>query len=443
VSSDAENRSVIKRLLANTGLLLGGRGANALLGLGYLALAARTLGVTVMGDLILINSFTQLVGDLVKFNSWQTVLHYGARPFAEGGVRQLQRVIRFTLALDVISGIVGAAVAVVAALLVGQHLGWSRADNSAAALYSLSIIIMAPATPIGLLRLFNRFDLIASQAPVSSAVRLVGGGLAFFLGGSLTDLLWVWALGTLASFLYIASVSVLEMRRRGLLRGFHWTGPLTAGMPGAWRFAWATNFSSSLDTAFTHVITLAIGAVTGASDAALWRIGRQVADALAKPARLLVPALYPELARLQVTQGEKAMRRLAWQVGVFGGAAGSILLLISATLGRPLLSLILGKAWGAAAGVMTWQVAAAVLGIWALPLEPMLVSLGRPGDALKVRIGVSALLLATLPFAIRSFGLTGAGACLVVAMAALAVGMFAMLQRGSARPNSAVTAEST
>ena len=48
-----------------------------------------------------------------------------------------------------------------------------------------------------------------------------------------------------------------------------------------------------------------------------------------------------------------------------------------------------------------------------------------------------------MPIAIKEWGLTGAGACLVVAMAVLAVGMFVMLQRGSARPKAAVTAETT
>ncbi|MET0272973.1 MAG: lipopolysaccharide biosynthesis protein, partial [Phenylobacterium sp.] len=171
--------------------------------------------------------------------------------------------------------------------------------------------------------------------------------------------------------------------------------------------------------------------------AALWRIGRQVADALAKPARLLIPALYPELARLHVSEGEHAMRRLALQVGVVGGGVGTLLLLVTALAGKPLLTLVMGPAFAQAAAIMTWQVAAAVIGIWALPLEPMLVSLGRPGDALKVRLVVSAVLLATLPWVIGSFGLTGAGAALVAAMGALAAGMFAMLQRRAGHTSAA------
>lgn len=426
-------RPLLQRVLANAGLLLGGRAANALISLGYIAIAARSLGVREVGVLILINAFAQLVGEVVKFNSWQTILQFGSGPLAAGERGKLQQVVRFTLVLDVTSSLVGLAAAVTAALLFGDRLGWTPADSPKAALYCLTILVMAPATPIGLLRLFDRFDLIAAQAPISSLIRLAGSGVALLAGASLGSFLIAWAAGTGLAFVYLAASALLEMRRRGLLSGFPWTGiPLAAGMPGAWRFAWATNFNSSLDVAFTHAITLAVGALAGPAPAALWRIGRQVADALAKPARLLIPALYPELARLRVSHGEHAMRRLALQVGVVGGGVGTLLLLVTAIAGRPVLTLVMGAAFAPASAIMLWQVAAAVVGIWALPLDPMLVTLGRPGDSLKVRLVVAGALLASLPFMIGRFGIAGAGAALVAAMAALAAGMLYMLSRHSA-----------
>ena len=434
-------RPLLHRVLQNAGVLLGGRAANAVISLGYMAVAARLLGVREVGVLILINAFAQLVGEVVKFNSWQTVLHYGSGPLAAGERAKLQQVVRFTFFLDTASSLVGVAVAVTAAMLFGERLGWSPADSPKAALYCLTIMVMASATPIGLLRLFDRFDLIAAQAPISSLVRLAGSGLAFLFGAAtLGSFLIVWASGTVVAFAYLAGSAILEMRRRDLLAGFRWFGtPLTAGMSGAWRFAWATNFNSSLDVAFTHAITLVVGALAGPAPAALWRIGRQVADALAKPARLLIPALYPELARLHVSHGEHAMRRLALQVGVVGGGVGTGLLLITALAGKPVLTLVMGPAFAPAAAIMIWQVAAAVIGIWALPLDPMLVTLGRPGDSLKVRLVVAAALLAALPVMIGRFGITGAGASLVAAMAALAAGMLFMLQRqsGSRTPSAA------
>lgn len=421
---------VLARVLKNTGVLLGGRAANAAISLGYTAIAARSLGVREVGILILINAFAQMVGDVVKFNSWQTVLHYGAGPLNQDDRPQLQQVIRFAIFLDIVGSLAGVLVAGLGAFLFGARLGWPAADNLHAALYAFAFLALTPATPLGLLRLFDRFDLITAQTPLSSLVRLAGGGIVVLVGASLTGFLVVWAAGTAAAFVYICVSALIELRRRGLLTGWLATrGPLSLNMPGAWRFAWATNFSATLDTAFTHAITLAVGALAGPGPAAFWRIGRQVADGLAKPSRLLIPSLYPELARLHVTEGHRAMRRLALQVGLVGGGIGTALLAVAVFAGGPLLTLVMGKSFAAAAPLMAWQVAAAVIGIWGLPLEPMLVSIGRPGDALKVRIVVSAGLLASLPFTIEAYGVIGAAGSLVGAMLALVAGMFAMVQR--------------
>jgi len=423
---------LLGRVLANAGLLLGGRTVNALVSLAYIALAGRTLGVTTFGVLVLINAFAQFVGEVAKFQSWQTVLHFGATPFGEGRRADFQRVVRFSLFLDVTSAIAGAALGAVAVLFLGVHLGLPAEMSQPAALYALSIVFLAPATPVGLLRLFDRFGVMSAQAAVGSVVRLIGGAIGFATGASLGFFLAVWAAGTMAAFVYLALASYQEMRRRGLTANFAWRGPLTTGMPGAWRFAWATNASSSLDVAFTHVATLLVGALLGPTQAALWRVARQVADALAKPARLLIPALYPELAKLHATQGEAAMRRLALHVGLVGGGGATALLLVTVLAGGPLLTLVMGRAFEPAADTMTWQVAAAVIGVWALPLEPMLVSLGRPGAALQVRVVVAIAFLVALFPLIDAFGITGAGIALVCSSIAMGLGMLVSLRMSSA-----------
>lgn len=434
MTTSPDQKSVLGRVLANAGVLLGGRTVNAVLSLGYMALAARSLGVAEFGVLVLINTLAQFIGDVVRFQSWQLVLQYGAEPLAQGRREDFQGVVRFALVLDAIGALVGVAIGVGIALLFGVRLGLPAAAEGSAALYALTVIFLVPAAQVGLLRLFDRFDLLAGQAAISSAVRLVGGGIGFLIQAPMTFFLVVWAAGTVVSFVYVAGAAWFELRRRELTAGFSWAGPLLRpNLPGAWRFAWATNFSSSLDVAFTHVATLAVGALLGPTEAALWRVARQVADAMAKPARLLIPALYPELAKLRGSHGAGAMGRLALQVGLVGGGFATLLLVVAIFAGEPLLTLVMGQEFGAAANTMTWQVGAAVIGVWALPLEPMLVSLGRPGAVLQVRLVVAVAFLASLAPIVERFGLQGAGAALVVAALAAALGMLISLLRISAR----------
>ncbi|WP_309089294.1 lipopolysaccharide biosynthesis protein [Phenylobacterium sp.] len=421
--------AILKRVVANAGVLLGGRTVNAVLGLAYLAVAGRTLGAAAMGVLVLITAFAQFLGDVVKFQSWQTVIQYGARPLADGDRPAFQRMLRFTLFLDAASTLLGLAIGIVGSFAFADRLGWSAEMAPVAALYMFSIVFVVSAMPTGLLRLFDRFDVLAQQTALVGFVRLLGSGVAWAMDGGVPAFLAAWAAGSIAGWLYLVTMGLLELKRHDMLAGFSWKGPLTEGMPGAWRFAWNTNLSATLDVAFTHVATLVVGAMVGPAQAAFWRVGRQVADAIAKPAKLLTPALYPELARLRAGERHDAMWRLARQVGLLAGGVGLLLLLVAAVAGGPLLALVMGPAFAPAAGVMTWQVGAAVVGILALPLEPMLVSLGKPGRVVWVRLAVGAAFLVALPFLVRAFGLTGAGAGLVGAAAALALGLLWFILR--------------
>ena len=111
-------------VMRNAALLIGGRATNALLSLAALAVAARGLGLAQFGVLVLIQSFAESVSDVVKFQSWQTVLHFGAKPLNDGRVLDLQRVLRFTVVLDLLGSVVGVIVGIAGAAVVGPWLNW-------------------------------------------------------------------------------------------------------------------------------------------------------------------------------------------------------------------------------------------------------------------------------------------------------------------------------
>ena len=70
---------MIRRALTNTGWLMGARGINAVLSLGYLALATRALGLEGFGQFILAITFAQAITGLASFQTWQAVVRWGQR----------------------------------------------------------------------------------------------------------------------------------------------------------------------------------------------------------------------------------------------------------------------------------------------------------------------------------------------------------------------------
>lgn len=425
--------SLFATVMRNAAVLLGGKSINAPLSLLYMALAARTLGAHDLGLVVLINAFAQSVAFLVRFDSWQAVIHYGAGPLGEGRREDFHRILRFSLRLDVIAAAAGVAIALLGASFAGNWLGWQDQWDGAAMLYCTSVAFMVVQAPVGVLRIFDRFDLLAAQATVASAVRLVAVAVVWLTHGDVAGMLAAWYAGTVAALLFLVVASRRELHRNG--HGFKGPirTPLSHGFPGLWRFVWATNASASLDKLLTQFGTLAVGGLLDPASAALFRIARQVADAIAKPAKLVVPALYPELARLRAAGEHAGLRRLALQVGLAGGAVATLLVVAIALVGKPLLTLVMGPSFGAAAGVMTWLVAAAAVEIWALPLEPVLISTGRAGAAVRVRIVVSIAFVAALVPLTHAFGLSGAGAASLGASTMTFAGLLIAVLRWSKR----------
>lgn len=414
--------SLFRKVMKNAALLVGGRSLNAPLSLAYLALSARALGAHDFGVVVLVNAFALTLGSVVKFDSWQAVLHYGAKPLAEGRREDFHRILRFSLVLDLLSAVAGVALGLLGAAFLGRFMGWPPEARGPGMLYATSTIFMVAATPTGILRMFGRFDLLALQSAVSSLVRVIATAAVFLLHGGIVWVLAAWYAGAVAAFAALAGVALAELARRGHRDAWRVRGPLSAGFPGLWRFVWATNLSSSLDQVFTQAGSLAVGGLLGPAEAGFFRIARQAATAIAKPAQLVVFALYPELARLKAAGEFGRLQRLARQVGLAGGAAATALVLLALVAGRPLL-MLLGADFGQGYPVLIWLVAAAGIGIWGLPLEPLLISTGRAGTAVKVRVAVSVLFLIALIPMTRAFGLAGAGAASVGAALLMLVGL--------------------
>ena len=436
----AAPRSAFAGVLRNAGILLGGKALNAVVSMAALAVAARALGVESLGVLILVHAYVQTVGDLSKFQSWQAVIHYGTAPLQEGRLADFQQVLRFSLGLDAASAAAGWLIAGLGITLAGGALGWPAELAPLLTGYALIVCFMVSATPTGVLRLSDRFDLIAAQSSVESWVRLAGAALAWRAGAGLEAFLWIWFAGQVAAFAFLFIAAAWTLQRRRLLDGFRLRNGrgYAEGLPGIWSFVWSINFSTTLNLAFTHLGTLLVGALLGAREAALYRIAKQVANAIAKPAKLIVPALYPELARMAQSGDRRGLRTLVVQLTLAAGGVATGLLLVALVAGKPLLGWVLGPDFVAAHPVMLWLLAAAVIGIWAVPLEPLLISIGLAATAFRLRLAVTLLYLPMLYLLIDHDGawggLRGAGLAQVLGMAMLLLGQFWLVRRWFRRP---------
>ena len=408
--ADSEGRSEgpIKRAIRNAGWLLAGKGAGGILSLFYLALTARSLGAEAFGIFALILSYGQAISNLAQFQSWQTVVRYGARHEADNAPDKLLRIIVFSTLLDFGAAAVGAILAVGGVYLLGPHLGWDETQQHLAALFSLSLLFGVRGAPTGVLRLFDRFDLAAYAETVLPAMRMAGALIAWVGGASIAGYLAAWAVAELITTIALWWASLREMRRRFRSPV---SGPKIRGVVAEnedlWGFAWTTNINTSLNLVWKQFPVLAVGWAVDAVAAGGFRIATQLVGALNKPTIALARAIYPEFAKLAVTD-PAAVRRTVFRACIIGTTAGFIMLLLVLVLGRSALELVGGDAYLFVFPVLAVLAGAAIFDLSGVAIEPALVAIGRPGTVLRVRGAVTLIYAAALAASVLAYGSMGA-----------------------------------
>ncbi|MAX29091.1 MAG: hypothetical protein CMO23_06580 [Thiotrichales bacterium] len=427
----SEHTNLFQRATKNFGKVLTGKAVGAIISLIYLALAARGLGTNGFGIIILIHSYMLMCTRVVSFKSYDIIVKYGAEFLATNERREFQDLIKFTFLLDLFAAILGIFLGAFIVYLWGHNFGIPSEAISLAVIYCILIISNVTDTTTGILRICDRFDIVAFLAIVEPIIRLLGVTIAFYSDSPWQAYLMAWFAARISYFCISLIVAGYELSRKNLLQSFSWKMPRpTLRNPKIWSFSWSSNFYGSTNSIGIQFTTLAVGSLIGASGAALFKVAQELAEASAKAAVVFSSALYPELARLATSsQGNSQIRsvvRKTAKSSVFIGFIFTGLLVIA---GELILQTFFGQQFSDAYGTMIiLSIATSVLLI-TYPYEAALYSIGKPHIALVIKLSVTLTQLIVLIIMLQSVGIVGAGYAAVLSSLLSAVALIYMTNR--------------
>ena len=400
-----------RSLLRNSSYLAISRGIAAVCSLATVAFAGRGLGVILFGTMILITSYAKAASGISKFQSWQLVVRYGGQGLAAGDSEMFKTSTGFAFALDVLSGVLGMIVAVAILPLLAAWVGIKQEYLWLAVLYCTLLPTMGAATPSGVLRTLDRFDLLSWAGTVTPIARALLAGTAFAAGAPFPVYVGIWYATDLAGDLYTWFLAVRELRRRGLLEGIRPTLKPTT-LPGAWKFAIHINLAISVSTVWGPIARLVVGGLLGPAGAALFRVASSLADSAQKPADLLGKAFYPEVVRMDLSS--KKPWKLMLRGSVLAGGVALLAILVLLVGGKTLISLLMGKDFVGAYLPLVVLTVVPFIGIFSFPLVPMLYALGRSDGPLKAKLLGSAVFFISIAPLSWKWGVVGAAIAIVL-----------------------------
>lgn len=401
--------------LRNSGKIFLGRGAQALMGLVYVALASRALGVEDFGLLVLIHALIFGVGMVFQMQSWQALIKFGAEALKDNDKARFQALIKFTTTLDLAMTVFIFTCLSVFFEHIMAFLNIPLSLWEATQLYSFGLFaVMMMPTPQGILRLFDRFDILGFQAVIDGSVRLLITSFLFFSGvDSVTPYLWAWFAGMVGSRIYLYIMAILELKRQHYLSGLFTKNKQK--QKGVWSFVVSHSLSQSLVISQEYIGLILSGVLLGPAASGLFKIAHQFADVLIKPAReFLMPAIYPDFAKFQASNDISSKFFVFFKILTFIAIGGAILLALLALLGYPLIKYAFGTEFTPAYVPMLWLAGAGFLHVLVSPLEPLLSTQGRVLRIFISYLGGTALFIVGLYIFVPLFDLKGTGIAMIL-----------------------------
>lgn len=409
-------QSPMRRILGNFGLLVRGRGIAAVMLFMATALMARALGPVEFGLVVLIQAYAILLRDLLDFKIFDAVVRYGVPAHDAGDTQELKRLIGICYRVDRRTSTTATIIAVSMAPLIGPSMGMDHEQVIMLGIYCFGILTTGNGTAIGILRLFDRFDILGRQMTIGPVIRFSGVVIAWWFDSPLSVFMAIYLLAFAVEELYLNWCGRREYRQRfgHSPASANVSDAKIAEFPGLRHFLWVTYWQSNLDLVPKHLSVVLAGYLLGPSEAGLLRLARQFSSLLSKPAVMIRRVVFLDLTR-SWGQDSDAFKLIAYRTALLGGALGLLFVLAGYFFGEVLLHKLIGKEFVAAAPVLTLMLLAATFDLAASPLRSAAYAVGHAGKVLRL-YALSAVIYLILFVALTSsMGLIGAGVAACVA----------------------------
>ena len=398
------------RIFKNFGLLLSGRVGAAIMTVVTMGLMTRTLGVERFGLVVLVHTYILIINGFCSTKAFEAIVKFGLQAKLRKDTTGLINLLNCSLLVDQIFAIVSCGLAILIAPFIASALEVDATFIAWVNTYALVLLFTGTSTAKGVLRLYDRFADLGLQLALGPLLRLLLAVLAWWQGWAEIGFLFAWAMGFLLENLVLHWQSWRQLRREGLI-----TRKRDAKFPELNQqhekigsFVGVTYIQGTLDLLPKQIATLLSGLFLGASAAGLFRVAKEVATVVSKPALLLRQAVFTDLSRLWETNDPNFMR-VAMKTAWVSGLAGLGLMLLMIPFGRDVLQLLFGAEYIPAHEVMLVLLGAASIELATSSLHMAVYAMNKATKIVLVNVLATLLYLGCFAIFAPIYGLSVAG----------------------------------
>lgn len=159
-------------LFKNSFWAFSGESMAAVLSLIITVILIRLIGSEEYGILVLAQTYMSIIDVILNIQSWKSVIQYGQKSMVDQKYNELNGYVKLGSILDIFTAIIGGMVAILIAPIIGKMLNWSDNLILCAQIFSITIFSHFSGTPTAILRILNKFNLVAIQKFITALIKL-------------------------------------------------------------------------------------------------------------------------------------------------------------------------------------------------------------------------------------------------------------------------------
>ncbi len=290
-----------KRLLKNTFWLLGGKTASGLFNALQIIIVARALGVKDYGLMVLVIAYVDIINKLFDFRVWETATKYIGTYLSNSENNKARAMVKLSYLIDISSGILAFFIVIGSAKIANKLFIHSSGAETLIYIYSLSLLIdTSNRTSDAILRVFDKFSVIAYTSSFVNFFKLVFVSIALYLGFEIKGVLFVYIISSVVGLIIRVTAVSIYLNKMKIRR---WWSANIRSIRDQWGeigwFLGNTSLNGTLVMAGdNHLGILALGYFAGGEAAAFYKVAKSILKIIMEISNQFYLSIYPELVKM-------------------------------------------------------------------------------------------------------------------------------------------------
>lgn len=400
--------SEFQKLFKGGSILLVGSVSASIFGLIALSITAHSIGSLGLGILVTIVTYVAVVDVLINFQSWQGIIKYGTDLLKKNNNKDFRSLVCFGFLIDVVTAILALIIAYYGVFLAKDWFDFNSDNTQLLSIYVFVLILHISGTPTAILRIFERFDILAKINFISATIKLLFCLIAAYKEEKIENFLIGWALSDITFNLLIIIFSIFELKKRNLLPEYLIFGEFKKFI-GIWEFLITTNLNSTIKMITREADILLAGIILGPNSVGLLKVAKQISSVAAILVDPLYQAIYPQIAGLYTSGKKESVYRLCFNSSFIVFIFTLIYFFLLWLSLDWLIEIGFGSEFKNVYFPTLLLCVGVTLAIITFPLAPLILVIGKPRDLTK-NLAISTIIyLPFLWYFTKNFGIYGSG----------------------------------